>query len=82
VDLRSDFFPPRYLMSQKIKSQLIRQAAGSRVAKAGVTVIFAAVLPGYANYAGISSDKQMAQPQSCATQQSIAPDRGHWLLAD
>ncbi|MFL9862986.1 efflux transporter outer membrane subunit [Paraburkholderia fungorum] len=63
-------------------SQLNRQAAGSRVAKAGVTVIFAAVLSACANYAGISSDKQMAQPQTYATQQSIPADHGHWPAAD
>jgi NodT family efflux transporter outer membrane factor (OMF) lipoprotein len=64
-----------------MKSQLIRQAAGSRVAKAGVTVIFAAVLSACANYAGISSDRQMAQPQTYATQQSIPQDNGHWPAA-
>ncbi|SDQ57353.1 efflux transporter, outer membrane factor (OMF) lipoprotein, NodT family [Paraburkholderia fungorum] len=65
-----------------MKSQLIRQAAGPRVAKAGVTVIFAAVLSACANYAGISSDKQMAQPQTYATQQSLPQDNGHWPAAD
>ncbi|WP_094779477.1 efflux transporter outer membrane subunit [Paraburkholderia ribeironis] len=65
-----------------MKSQLIRRAAGSRIAKFGVTVIFAAVLSACANYAGISSDKQMAQPQSYATQQSIPQDNGHWPAAD
>jgi NodT family efflux transporter outer membrane factor (OMF) lipoprotein len=65
-----------------MKSQLIRQTARSRVAKAGVTVIFAAVLSACANYAGISSDKQMAQSQTYATQQSIPEDNGHWPAAD
>jgi outer membrane protein TolC len=63
-------------------SQLNRQAAGSRVAKAGVTVMLAAVLSACANYAGISSDKQMAQPQTYATQQSIPADHGQWPAAD
>jgi NodT family efflux transporter outer membrane factor (OMF) lipoprotein len=63
-------------------SQLNRQTAGSRVAKAGVTVIFAAVLSACANYAGISSDKQMAQPQAYATQQSIPTDHGRWPTAN
>lgn len=63
-------------------SQLNRQTAGSRVAKAGVTVMLAAVLSACANYAGISSDKQMAQPQTYATQQSIPADHGQWPAAD
>ncbi|CAD6511969.1 efflux transporter outer membrane subunit [Paraburkholderia metrosideri] len=65
-----------------MNEQLIQQTTGSRVARAGVSVIFAAVLSACANYAGISSDKQMAQPQTYATQQSIAPDNGHWPAAD
>jgi NodT family efflux transporter outer membrane factor (OMF) lipoprotein len=65
-----------------MQSQLKRQFAGSRVAKAGVTVIFAAVLSACANYAGISSDKKMAQPQTYATEHSIAPAGGHWPAAD
>jgi hypothetical protein len=59
-----------------MKSQLNGKIAGLRLAKASVTVICAAVLSACANYAGISSDKQMAQPQSFATQQSIPPDQG------
>jgi NodT family efflux transporter outer membrane factor (OMF) lipoprotein len=62
--------------------QLNRPAARSRIAKAGVTVIFAAVLSACANYAGISSDKQIAQPQTYATQQSLPADHGHWPAAD
>ena len=65
-----------------MQSQLISKGAGSRVARAGVTVIFAAVLSACANYAGISSDRQMAQAQSYATQQSIPADNGHWPAAD
>src|ERR1700760_285021 len=76
------FFSTIYLTSQKMKPQLIPRIAGSRVAKAGVTVIVAAVLSACANYAGISSDKQMAQPQTYATQQSIPQDNGHWPAAD
>ncbi|MFM0067788.1 efflux transporter outer membrane subunit [Paraburkholderia aspalathi] len=62
--------------------QLNRQAARSRIAKAGVTAIFAATLSACVNYAGISSDKQMAQPQTYATQQSLPADHGHWPAAD
>jgi NodT family efflux transporter outer membrane factor (OMF) lipoprotein len=62
--------------------QLNQQKVGSSFAKAAVTVIFAAVLSACANYAGISSDKQMAAPQTYATQQSIPADNGHWPAAN
>ena len=62
--------------------QLNRQAARSRIAKAGVTAIFAATLSACVNYAGISSDKQMTQPHTYATQQSLPADHGHWPAAD
>jgi NodT family efflux transporter outer membrane factor (OMF) lipoprotein len=65
-----------------MKSQLNGKIAGLRLAKASVTVICAAVLSACANYAGISSDKQMAQPQSFATQQSIPSDQGRWPATD
>lgn len=75
-------FLAKYLMSQKMKSQLNSSTVGSRVVKAGVTVIFAAVLSACANYAGIHSDKEMAQPQSYATEQSLPAEQGHWPAAD
>jgi NodT family efflux transporter outer membrane factor (OMF) lipoprotein len=65
-----------------MKSQLNGKIAGLRLTKASVTVICAAVLSACANYAGISSDKQMAQPQSFATQQSIPSDQGRWPATD
>ncbi|MGF6649264.1 efflux transporter outer membrane subunit [Paraburkholderia sp. GAS82] len=65
-----------------MKSQLNGKIVGLRLAKASVTVICAAVLSACANYAGISSDKQMAQPQSFATQQSIPSDQGRWPATD
>jgi NodT family efflux transporter outer membrane factor (OMF) lipoprotein len=65
-----------------MKSQLNGKIAGLRLAKASVTVICAAVLSACANYAGISSDKQMAQPQSFATQLSIPSDQGRWPATD
>jgi NodT family efflux transporter outer membrane factor (OMF) lipoprotein len=52
-----------------------------RIAKAGVTVIFAAVLSACVNYAGIHSDKEMAQPQSYATERSLPSEAGHWPAA-
>ncbi|MGF6535254.1 NodT family efflux transporter outer membrane factor (OMF) lipoprotein [Paraburkholderia sp. GAS206C] len=65
-----------------MKSQLNGKIVGLRLAKASVTVICAAVLSACANYAGISSDKEMAQPQSFATQQSIPSDQGRWPATD
>ncbi|MGF6776710.1 efflux transporter outer membrane subunit [Paraburkholderia sp. GAS334] len=65
-----------------MKSQLNRNVAMTRIAKVGVSVIFAAVLSACANYAGIHSDKEMAQPQTFATQQSLPAEAGHWPAAD
>ncbi len=71
-----------YLTGQKMNRQLNRRVIGSRIAKSGMTVIFAAVLSACANYAGISSDKQIAAPQTYATQQSIPADNGQWPAVD
>ena len=62
--------------------QLNRRMIGTRIAKSGMTVIFAAVLSACANYAGISSDKQLATPDTYATQQSIPADSGQWPAVD
>ncbi|SEA91360.1 efflux transporter outer membrane subunit [Paraburkholderia sartisoli] len=64
-----------------MKPQLNRNAAMTRVAKAGVSMIFAAVLSACANYAGIHSDKEMAQPQTFATGHSLPAEAGHWPSA-
>jgi NodT family efflux transporter outer membrane factor (OMF) lipoprotein len=64
-----------------MQSQLNRRVSGLRIAKAGVTVIFAAVLSACVNYAGIHSDKEMAQPQSYATERSLPSEAGHWPAA-
>jgi NodT family efflux transporter outer membrane factor (OMF) lipoprotein len=45
-------------------------------------MIFAGVLSACVNYAGIKSDKQMAQPQQYETQQSIPAEAGHWPAPD
>jgi hypothetical protein len=34
------------------------------------------------NYAGIHSDKQMAEPQQFETTQSLPAENGHWPAAD
>jgi NodT family efflux transporter outer membrane factor (OMF) lipoprotein len=64
-----------------MKTQLNRKSIGSRALTAGVSVMFAAVLSACANYAGIHSDQQMAQPQSYETTQSIPSESGHWPAA-
>jgi NodT family efflux transporter outer membrane factor (OMF) lipoprotein len=64
-----------------MKSLLNGNAVSARIAKASVTVIFVAVLSACANYAGIHSDKETAQPQSYATEQSLPAEQGHWPAA-
>ena len=64
-----------------MKAQITQSGSGIRAMKAGLSVILAAVLPACANYAGIHSDKQMAQPQQFATTQSLPAESGHWPAA-
>lgn len=40
------------------------------------------VLSACANYAGIHSDKQMAQPQQFESTHSLPAESGHWPAAD
>src|SRR5471032_2627917 len=75
------FFLSNYLTGQKMKSQLNRESVSSKVLTAAVSVMVAAVLSACANYAGIHSDQQMAQPQSYETTQSIPSESGHWPAA-
>ncbi|SOE75022.1 efflux transporter, outer membrane factor (OMF) lipoprotein, NodT family [Burkholderia sp. OK233] len=65
-----------------MKSQIIKSGSGIRAMKAGLSAILVAVLPACANYAGIHSDKQMAQPQQFNTTQSLPAGSGHWPAAD
>ena len=66
-------------------SQITRPAA-PRVARrfAGplFSVLVAAVLSACAHYAGIRSDKQIAEPTTYASTQSIPAEQGHWPAAD
>ncbi|WP_424780751.1 TolC family protein, partial [Paraburkholderia sp.] len=50
--------------------------------KAGLSAILVAMLSACVNYAGIHSDKQMAQPQQFETTQSLPAESGHWPAAD
>ncbi|MBC8642528.1 efflux transporter outer membrane subunit [Caballeronia sp. EK] len=65
-----------------MKKQENRSTFGSRFARTGVTLMVAAVLSACANYAGIHSDKEPAQPQDYATQQSLPADEGRWPASD
>src|SRR4051812_3393433 len=62
---------------QTQKSGLARRAAGP-----ALSVLMAAVLAGCANYAGIKSDKHIAEPTSYATTRSLPAEQGRWPSAD
>ncbi|AEI80990.1 multidrug resistance outer membrane protein MdtP [Cupriavidus necator N-1] len=47
-----------------------------------LSVLVAAFLSACANYAGIHSDKQIAEPTTYTTTQSIPAEQGHWPSAD
>jgi NodT family efflux transporter outer membrane factor (OMF) lipoprotein len=54
----------------------------SRLARPVLSTLVVAVLAGRANYAGIRSDRQMAQPGQYATTQSLPAEQGRWPAAD
>jgi len=62
---------------------MYKQKTGAmrRYASSGLSVLMVAVLAGCANYAGIHSDKQIAQPSHLATQ-SLPAENGHWPASD
>ncbi|MFD1561089.1 efflux transporter outer membrane subunit [Paraburkholderia silviterrae] len=55
---------------------------GIRAAKVGLSAILVALLSACVNYAGIHSDKQMAQPRQFETATSLPAESGHWPAAD
>ncbi|MFM0085237.1 efflux transporter outer membrane subunit [Paraburkholderia sediminicola] len=65
-----------------MKAHITRSDSGTRAMRAGLSAILVAMLPACANYAGIHSDKQMAQPQQFNTTQSLPSESGHWPAAD
>lgn len=65
-----------------MKAQMTKSGSGIRAIKAGLSAILVAVLSACANYAGIHSDQQMAQPQQFNTTQSLPAESGHWPAAD
>ncbi|CAG9243391.1 MarR family transcriptional regulator [Paraburkholderia unamae] len=65
-----------------MKMQTSRSSIGVRTLKRGVSAIAMVALAACANYAGIHSDKQMAQPQHFETAQSLPQEQGHWPSTD
>ncbi|MFM0200134.1 efflux transporter outer membrane subunit [Paraburkholderia fungorum] len=65
-----------------MKMQITRSGSGVRAIKAGLSAILVAVLSACANYAGIHSDKEMAQPQQFESTHSLPAESGHWPAAD
>ncbi|WP_118185392.1 efflux transporter outer membrane subunit [Paraburkholderia phosphatilytica] len=68
-----------------MRSQTNREAPRdgiARIAAGASSLIAAAVLSACANYAGIHSDKQMANPQTYETTQSLPSEQGNWPSAD
>jgi NodT family efflux transporter outer membrane factor (OMF) lipoprotein len=61
---------------------MTKSCSGVRAIRAGLSAILVAVLSACANYAGIHSDQQMAQPQQFNTTQSLPSESGHWPAAD
>jgi NodT family efflux transporter outer membrane factor (OMF) lipoprotein len=65
-----------------MKMQINRSGSGIRAIKAGLSAILVAVLSACANYAGIHSDQEMAQPQQFESTQSLPSESGRWPAAD
>ncbi|NUA30228.1 efflux transporter outer membrane subunit [Cupriavidus basilensis] len=63
-----------------VASPRLRRA--QRFAGPAVSALMAATLAGCANYAGIKSDKHIADAPSYATTQSIPAEQGRWPSAD
>lgn len=65
-----------------MKSQTCSSGIGTRALKRSASAICAAALSACANYAGIHSDKQIAQPQQLETSRSLPAEHGHWPAAN
>lgn len=68
--------------SSEMKSQTCGSGIGTRALKLSASAICAAVLSACANYAGIHSDKQIAEPQQFEISKSLPAEHGHWPDAD
>ena len=58
------------------------QAVPPRFVRLGTSAVLISVLSACANYAGIHSDHQMAQPQAYETSQSLDSGSGNWPAPD
>jgi NodT family efflux transporter outer membrane factor (OMF) lipoprotein len=65
-----------------MKSRIPSFGMSLRAPTWAVPAIVAAMLSGCANYAGIHSDKQIAQPQQFDTARSLPAEQGRWPAAD
>lgn len=65
-----------------MKSQTSNWSGRPRVAKLAASALIVAALSGCANYAGIHSDKRMANPQQFETAHSLPAEHGRWPTAD
>ena len=65
-----------------MKSRIPSFGMSLRAPTWAVPAIVAAMLSACANYAGIHSDKQIAEPQQFATARSLPAEQGRWPAAD
>jgi NodT family efflux transporter outer membrane factor (OMF) lipoprotein len=65
-----------------MKSQICKFGTCTRALKLGVSAIFAAVLTACVNFAGIHSDKRIAEPQQFETARSLPAEEGRWPASD
>lgn len=65
-----------------MKSQTLVPGACAHAVKLGVTAICLSVLSACANYAGIHSDKRIAEPRQFETAHSLPVEHGPWPDAD
>lgn len=61
-----------------MKSQTLEPGACAHALRRAVSAIGIAVLSACANYAGIHSDKRIAQPQQFETSHSVPAEQGRW----
>jgi NodT family efflux transporter outer membrane factor (OMF) lipoprotein len=65
-----------------MNSQTLGSGARIRALRLGASAICIATLSACANYAGIHSDKRIAQPQQFDTNRSLPAEHGDWPTAD
>ena len=65
-----------------MNSQTFGPGASTHALRVGVSAICVAALSACANYAGIHSDKRIAQPRQFETNRSLPAEHGSWPTAD